>query len=351
MILFDSGWLGSALRIALVLALVFGLFVNLLIYGERKLSAFIQDRIGPNRVGPLGIFQTIADAVKFLFKEEVRPTDAHPILYSLGPCMAVFSAVLVLTIIPLGARRVEGVLLPLQIADLDVGLLFALAVSSLSVFGIIIGGWASRSKYPLFGTLRAAAQMISYEIPLGMVILSVFLLAGSARLADIVALQNRVWFVFLCPLGCFLFLVSMFAETNRLPFDLPEGESEIIGYHVEYSSMKFAMYFMAEYANMFTVSCLMVLLFFGGWEFLPFLGWDRVGQWLGVDLYAHPVGWILPSVWFLLKVALFLFGFIWVRWTLPRFRYDQLMRLGWKKLVPLSLLNLIVTIFVVWKVM
>ncbi|MFH1017308.1 MAG: NADH-quinone oxidoreductase subunit NuoH [Pseudomonadota bacterium] len=351
MILFDPGWLGSALRIVLVFTLVFGLFVNLLVYGERKVSAFMQDRIGPNRVGPFGVLQPIADAIKFLFKEEVRPAGAHPILYPLAPMIAVVPAVLVLAIIPLGARRIGGVLHPLQIADLDLGLLFALAISSLSVYGIIIGGWASNSKYPLLGTFRAAAQMISYEIPQGMVILSVFLLAGSARLADIVAVQNHVWFVFLCPLGFLLFFISMFAETNRLPFDLPEGDSEIIGYHTEYSSMKFASYFMAEYANMFTVSCLMALLFFGGWEFLPFFGWDRVGEWLGVDVYADPVLWLLPSVWFLLKVTLFLFVFIWVRWTLPRFRYDQLMRLGWKRLVPLSLLNLLLTVAVAWKAM
>jgi NADH-quinone oxidoreductase subunit H len=346
MILFEPGWLGAALRILISFGPIFGVFVYLMVWGERKISAFIQDRVGPNRVGPMGLLQGLADGVKFIFKEEVRPKEAHPVLFLLAPCVAVFPAVLAFAVVPFGARRIEGALMPLQVADLNVGILFALSISSLAVFGIIIGGWASGSKYPLLGTLRAAAQMISYEIPMGMAVMAILLLAGSARLSDIVAGQQQIWYILKAPLGFLLFLVAMFAETNRLPFDLPEGESEIIGYHAEYSSMKFAMFFMAEYANMFTVSCLTVLLFLGGWEFLPFFGWDQVSAKIGIDLYADPFLWIIPTIWFLAKVFAFVFLFIWVRWTLPRFRYDQLMGLSWKKLIPLSFLNLMIAILV-----
>lgn len=347
MILFDNSWIGAALRIIIAFGAVFGGFVYLMVYAERKVSAFIQDRIGPNRVGPFGLLQGLADAVKFAFKEDVMPSRAHRVLYLAAPCAAVFPAVLAFAAVPFGARRIAGVMVPLQVANLEVGILFTLSVASLGVFSIILGGWASNSKYPLLGSVRAAAQMISYEIPLGMSVMSVLVLAGSARLGDIVAMQQSTWFVFLCPIGFLLFVTSIFAETNRLPFDLPEGETEIIGYHLEYSGMKFAMFFMAEYANMVTVSCLAVLLFLGGWEFLPFFGWDHVGGWLGIDIYADPILWLAPTAWFALKVLAILFLFIWVRWTIPRFRYDQLMRLGWKRLIPLSFANLLVVVLMV----
>jgi NADH-quinone oxidoreductase subunit H len=344
MLLFEPNWLGAVLRIVLALLLVFGILVYVMIWAERRVSAFIQDRLGPNRVGPFGLLQGLADMLKFLFKEEVRPAGAHPFLFLLAPVLALFPAVFVLGVVPFGSRRIEGRLTPLVVADLEVGILFVLAVASLSVFSILLAGWASRSKYPLMGGLRAAAQLISYEVAMGLSVMTVLLLAGSARLADVVAAQQaNGWFFLLAPVACLVFVTSMFAETNRLPFDLPEGEAEIIGYHAEYSSMKFAMFFMAEYANMVTVSSLAVLLFFGGWEFLPYFGWDRLGEIWGFDFYGDPVLWVVPTLWFGLKVLSFLVFFIWVRWTLPRFRYDQLMRLGWKRLIPLSALSLVVT--------
>ncbi|HLG19225.1 MAG TPA: NADH-quinone oxidoreductase subunit NuoH [Bdellovibrionota bacterium] len=344
MILFDPGLIGSALRLVVSFGVVFGVFVYIMVWSERRVSAWMQDRVGPNRVGPFGLLQSMADGIKFIFKEEVRPAKAHRILYLLAPCLAVFPAVLAFAVVPFGARRIDGVIVPLQVADIDVGILFAVSVASLGVFSILLAGWASNSKYPLLGGLRAAAQFISYEIPLGLSIVSVLLLAGSARLGDIVAMQSDSWFIFLTPLGFLLFVASIFAETNRLPFDLAEGEAEIIGYHAEYSSMKFAMFFMSEYANMVTVSCLVVLLFLGGWELLPMFGWEKLGAAIGKDIYGDPILWILPTLWFIAKVTAFLFFFIWVRWTIPRFRYDQLMALGWKRLIPLGLVNLLVTV-------
>jgi NADH-quinone oxidoreductase subunit H len=347
MLLFEQNWIGAVLRILIAFGIQFGILVYVLVYAERKISAFIQDRIGPNRVGPLGLLQGLADAVKFLFKEEVRPANAHKLLYILAPGLAVFPAVFAFGAVPLGVRRINDALVPLAVANIDAGVLFVLSVASLGVFAILLAGWASNSKYPAMGGLRAAAQMISYEIPMGLSVLAVLLLAGSARLGDIVAAQQvHGWFFLLCPIGFLLFVVAMFAETNRLPFDLPEGESEIVGYHAEYSSMKFAMFFMAEYANMVTVSCLVVLMFLGGWELLPFFGWDQLSAQIGFSIYDHPIAWVLPSVWFGLKVLFFLFLFIWVRWTLPRFRYDQLMNLGWKRLIPIGVLNLLITIAV-----
>lgn len=346
MILFDQTWLGALIRVVLTIAVVFGGFVFILVWGERKISAFIQDRLGPNRIGPFGLFQGIADAIKFLFKEDYTPAGAHKLLFSAAPFAAVFPAIMALAIVPYGARRIDGILTALMIANLDVGVLFALSVSSLGVFSIILGGWASNSKYPFLGSLRAAAQMISYEIPLGMTILSVVVLAGTTKLPEIIGLQSHTWFIFLCPIGFLLFMVSMFAETNRLPFDMPEGESEIIGYHAEYSSFRFAMFFMAEYVNMVTVSALCTCLFLGGWEFLPFFGWEDVGRMIGQDIFADSTMWLIPTIWFALKLLTLLFVFIWVRWTLPRFRYDQLMNLGWKKLIPISLANFLLMAFI-----
>ncbi len=284
MILFQDDWIGAGLRVVIAFGVIFGVFVSFLTLAERKVSAFIQDRLGPNRVGPWGLLQPVADGIKFFFKEEVRPANAHKVLYNLAPFAAIFPAVLAFGVVPFGARKIGGVLTPLQIADLDVGILFLIAIGSLGIFAIILAGWAAGSKYPFFGAIRAGAQLISYEIPLGLSILAVLVLAGSARMSEIVAMQTDAWFILLCPFGFLLFMISMFAETNRLPFDLPEGESEIIGYHAEYSSMKFAMFFMAEYANMFTMSCVAVVLFLGGWEFLPLFGWEKAGALIGIDL-------------------------------------------------------------------
>ncbi|MCB0327539.1 MAG: NADH-quinone oxidoreductase subunit NuoH [Bdellovibrionales bacterium] len=345
---FESNWTGALLRIAVTTGFIFGVLVYFLVYAERKVSAFIQDRVGPNRVGPLGLLQGLADGIKFVFKEDLRPSGVSKFLYAFAPYAAVFPAILAFAAVPYGVREVNGVLVPLAIANIDVGVLFTISVSSLGVFSIILAGWASNSKYPILGGLRAAAQVISYEIPLGLSIMSVLLLAGSTDFSQIVATQREsAWFILLCPMGFLLFMISVFAETNRLPFDMPEGETEIIGFHSEYSSLKFAMFFMAEYANMVTVSCVGVLLFLGGWELLPFVSWQDLSGAVGIDILGHPILWFVTVLWFLVKLSFLLFLFIWVRWTLPRFRYDQLMRLGWKRLIPWSLFNLVVTMIVV----
>lgn len=344
---FSQDWLGGLIRIAVTTGIIFGVLVYMMVWAERKISAFIQDRIGPNRIGPMGLLQGLADGIKFIFKEDMIPENANPFFFALAPWVAVFPAILAFAAVPYGIREINGELVPMVIANIDIGILFVISVSSLGVFSIILGGWASNSKYPVLGGLRAAAQVISYEIPLGLSIMAVLLIAGTTNLTQIVLSQHGAWNILLCPLGFLIFLVSIFAETNRLPFDMPEGETEIIGFHAEYSSMKFAMFFMGEYANMVTVSCLTILLFLGGWEFLPFYSWQDVSNLIDIQIYSHPFLWILPTLWFMAKLAFFIFFFVWVRWTLPRFRYDQLMSLGWKRLIPLSLLNLIITILVV----
>ncbi len=332
----------SLVKIALVLFLVLTL-VAYLTLAERKISAFIQDRLGPNRVGPFGLLQPLADGLKFIFKEDIIPERAHKILYVMAPAFSFITAIIALAVIPIGggfSTSLFGLLkeptfIKFQIADINVGLLYVFAIGSLSVYGVVLGGWASNSKYSLLGGLRSAAQMISYELPLGLSILGVVLIVGSLKLGDIVQAQAKLWFVFPQILGFLVFLVSSFAETNRLPFDLPEAESEIVaGYHTEYSSMKFAMFFMAEYTHMIVASSLIVSLFLGGWYLLPYFGW------FGIDIVKY---WFLPPLVFIGKVFLILFLFIWVRWTLPRFRYDQIMNLGWKVLFPLAVINIIVT--------
>ncbi len=327
-------------KIALVLFVVLTA-VAYLTYAERRISAFIQDRYGPNRVGPLGLLQPLADGIKFIFKEDVIPERANKSMYVLAPAFALITALAALAVIPIG-RGVhtdvfgllnDPVFIKFQIADLNVGLLYVLAISSLSVYGVVLGGWSSNSKYSLIGGLRGAAQMISYELALGLSILGVIAVTGSLRLGDIIEAQEKMWFVIPSFIGFVVFVVSAFAETNRLPFDLAEAEPEIVaGYHTEYGSMKFAMFFMAEYTHMIVASCMIVSLFLGGWYPLPF------GGWFGVDIDTH---WYLPPMVFIGKVLFLLFLFIWVRWSLPRFRYDQVMGLGWKKLFPLAVVNLL----------
>jgi len=331
----------SLVKISLVFLVVLTL-VAYLSYAERRVSAFIQDRYGPNRVGPFGLLQPLADGVKFIFKEDIIPNKADRVLYIIAPAFALITALIALAVVPIGkgfytdifGLLQEPIFVKLQIADLNVGLLYILAISSLSVYGVVLGGWSSNSKYSFLGGLRGAAQMISYELAMGISILGVIAWTGSLRLEDIIEAQSQYWFCFPQILGCIVFVAAAFAETNRLPFDMPEAEPEIVaGYHTEYSSMKFAMFFMAEYTHMIVVSCLVVALFFGGWYPLPF------GGWFGIDIEKY---WYLPPLVFSGKVLAFLFFFIWVRFTLPRFRYDQVMNLGWKVLFPIAIANIII---------
>jgi NADH-quinone oxidoreductase subunit H len=319
-----------------VLFTVYMVSVAMLTLAERKISAWIQDRRGPNRTGPLGLLQPAADGVKNIMKEETYPDAADKVLFILAPALAFVPAMLTWAVIPFGAPlptpwgRID-----LVIADLPIGFLFTLAIASLGVYGMVLAGWASNSKYSLLGGLRSSAQMVSYEISMGLSAVAVLLLAGNVTIDAIIQQQaTQGWNVFLLSIACFVFIVSSFAETNRLPFDMPEAESELVaGYHAEYSSMKFSLFFIAEYANMVTASALIVSLFFGGWD-IPFTAWDNTTPWT-------PLKSFLTVGAFLTKVAFFLFLFMWVRWTLPRFRYDQLMSLGWKILLPLSLAYLV----------
>lgn len=305
---------------------------------ERKVSAWMQDRIGPNRVGPGGLLQPIADGVKFLFKEQVIPGQVDKVMYMLAPSITLVPAFLVLAVIPFGPpMEVLGRTVPMTIADLDVGILFVFAISSLAVYGVTLAGWSSRSKYPLLGGVRSSAQMISYEICLGLSVVGVFMLTSSLRLTDVVTYQaDGLWNMFTQPIGFLVFVVAAFAETNRLPFDLPEAETELVaGYHTEYSGMKFAMFFLGEYTAMFVFSCLVAVLFLGGWD-IPFVSeatMRSMGNW----------GALLGFGSLMLKALAFLFFYVWVRWTIPRFRFDQLMALGWKVLLPLGLLQILLT--------
>lgn len=318
--------------------------VMILTLGERRVAGFIQDRYGPNRVGPQGMLQPIADGVKFFFKEDVIPSKVEKMIYILAPTFVLGPALLTFAVIPFGETlSALGKQIQLQIADLNVGILYIFALLSLSVYGLVLGGWASNSKYPLMGGLRSSAQMVSYEISMGLAIIGVILISGSLRLSQVVAEQNRLlfgflphWNIFLQPLGFIIFVVAAFAESNRLPFDLPEAEPELVGgYHTEYSSMKFASFMMGEYVALITSSALMATLYLGGWDF-PYVDEGSLG-----------IGGVLLSLLaFSAKTGFFLFFYLWIRWTLPRFRYDQLMRLGWKILFPLALLNILITGFV-----
>jgi len=327
-----------AAQIALTL-FVFVMLLNsaaVMVYVERKVAAVLQQRMGPYLVGPKGLLQPLADIVKLLFKEELRPAGADVLLFGLAPVLSATAAFAAFAVVPFGAATTFfGILdepMPLQVADVNVAVLVIFAISSMSVYGIVLAGWSSNSKYSLLGGLRSSAQMISYELSYGLALAGVILVANSLSLGAIVDQQSGTyagviprWFVVVQPVGFLIYMIAGIAETNRAPFDFPEAEQELVaGYHTEYSSMKFAMFFLAEYINMVTVSAVATDLYLGGWHgpFLP-----------------ESLGWI----WFLVKVAAILFFYVWMRWTLPRYRYDQLMTFGWKLLLPAAVVNLLVT--------
>jgi NADH-quinone oxidoreductase subunit H len=313
-----------------------------MVWMERKVCAYIQDREGPNRVGPAGLLQPFADVIKLVFKEDLRPTTADTLIFAIAPIISTATAFAAFSVVPFGSEiTLFGLLdepIRLQVTDVNVAVLVIFAVTSMGIYGIVLAGWSSNSKYSLLGGLRSAAQMISYELSYGLALAAVVLLAGSLSLREIVVNQSGYWwyvipkwYIFLQPLGFLIYMTAGVAETNRAPFDFPEAEQELVaGYHTEYSSMSFALFFMAEYINMVTVSAVATSLYLGGWlgPFLP--------EWLG---------WI----WFVIKVLLILFFYVWMRWTLPRLRYDQLMEFGWKWLLPAAVLNLIATAaLVIW---
>jgi len=303
---------------------------------ERKLAAYIQDRIGPDRAGPKGLLQPIADGVKSFFKEEIFPNTADKTLFILGPCIFMCTALMTYAVIPWGRDLViNGRNFQLQVADLNIGVLYSFGVVSLGVYGVMIGGWASNNKYSLLGAIRASSQMISYELAMGLSIIPLIMMTGSLSLRDISeAQQGFHWNIIYQPVAFIIFFTCALAECNRTPFDLPESESELIGgYHTEYSSMKLAMFLFGEYVNIFVSSALIVTLFFGGYNF-PYM--DSLG--LSQNMVA-----MLSVLAFFIKIFFFIFVFIWIRWTLPRFRFDQLMRLGWQIFIPLAIINILVT--------
>jgi NADH-quinone oxidoreductase subunit H len=305
----------------------------IVVYAERRVAAFIQNRVGPNRVGPFGLLQPFADVIKLIMKEDVTPTQGNKMLHTLAPLVPVITALLTVAVIPFG----DG----LVVSNLNVGLLYLLAVASLSVYGVTIAGWASNSKFSLLGGLRSAAQMVSYELPMGMAVASVAILASSLSVVEVVNAQEMWWFIFLNPIGAVIFIVAAFAEANRTPFDLVEAEQELVGgFHTEYSSMKFGMFFLAEYMHVVIASMLISTLFFGGYH-LPF-----AAAWL--PEMSPLLKGILDIHVFLAKTAFWIFVFIWVRWTIPRFKFDQLMNLGWSRLLPLSILNFMVIAIVLY---
>ena len=315
-------------------------------YAERKVAAFMQDRRGPNRAGPFGILQPLADGLKLFAKEEIIPTSSNRVLFIAGPGLAMMTAMMTSAVIPWGGTiEIFGRSVSLQIADINIGILYIFAVVSLGVYGIMIGGWASNNKFSLLASIRGASQMISYELAMGISLIALLMLTGSLRLSVIVEQQMAGgwggflgWNIFYQPLGFLIFMICAFAECNRTPFDLPEAENELnFGYHQEYSSMKLGFYLFAEYINMFISSAVMATLYFGGYD-VPFVNEAE----LSTNLAA-----ILGVISFLVKISFFIFLFMWVRWTIPRFRYDQLMRLGWKTLIPLALFNMLLTAVIV----
>jgi NADH-quinone oxidoreductase subunit H len=329
----------------ILVAVVFGITLLIAMYStyfERKVAAFIQDRVGPDRAGPFGILQPLADGIKFFMKEEIIPNVSNKFLFILGPCIAMITALMAGVVIPWGGTLViNGVEYSLQIADINIGILYIFAVVSIGVYGIMIGGWASNNKFSLLGAIRASAQMISYELAMGLSIIALIMVTGTLSLKEIALMQGggigsdwNLWNVVYQPVGFMIFIICAFAECNRMPFDLPETETELVGgYHTEYSSMKLGFYLFAEYINMFTSSAVMATLFFGGYNF-PFMNDLGLGQ--------NAVT-IIGTIALFIKIFFFIFFFMWIRWTLPRFRYDQLMNLGWKILIPLAILNLALT--------
>ncbi len=344
----------SVVKVAIVIGAV-QTFAAYAVLAERKISAWIQDRVGPNRVappfvkyipvlGPLltrwGIFQPLADGLKFILKEDFTPANVRKAYFWLAPAISIIPATIVVAVIPFGSYLGHQ---KMVIADLNVGILYTFGIVSLGVYGIVLAGYAANSKYPFLGGIRSSAQMISYEISMGMSVIPVFLIASTLNLSQVVNWQaQHGWLVIYAPLSFIIFLIAGFAETNRLPFDLPEAETELVGgYHTEYSSMKFALFFLAEYSNMVAASGMMVTLFFGGWS-LPFWGLDQPAHTLGIG--------IAQIVVFIVKMAVLMTLFIWVRWMFPRFRYDQLMDLGWRRMVPFALANILITAIVLWAV-
>lgn len=331
--------LSKIILIVVLFAITLGIAAYLTLI-ERKVAAWLQDRVGPDRAGPWGLLQPLADAGKMFFKEDFIPTNADKWLFILGPGIAMFTSLLTGSVIPWGPDlEIGGVKIPLQVADVNIGILFIMGMLSVGVYGIMIGGWASNNKYSLFGAIRASSQMISYELAMGISVITIVMMTGSLSLRDIVDQQHGfwengwfTWNVFKQPLCFIVFLTTALAECNRAPFDLPECESELIGgYHTEYGSMKLGFYLFAEYVSMFISSAVISALFFGGYNF-P-----------GMDSFSGNTLAILGTLVFFAKTFFFIFVFMWIRWTLPRFRYDQLMHLGWKKLIPISLVNLLVT--------
>ena len=344
----------TGIKVTILFAVLF-LMIAFVTWMERRVAAWIQNRIGPNRVGPFGLLQPIADGLKNFVKEELLPGQADRTLFILAPAMAFVPSLLLFAVIPwasplplafdfalpLVGRFVHAGEVPMMVADLPIGFLFILAMSSLSVYGIVFAGWSSGNKYSFLGGLRSSAQMVSYEIALGMSLIALLLVAGNVRLTAIVALQQEwTWLILPLTLGFLLFAISALAENNRLPFDLPEAEGELVGgYHTEYSSMRFAMFFLAEYGALITMSALMATFFFGGWD-IPFTTWD--------DAEPTVLKTLLTLGAFLAKTFFFIFCYIWIRWTLPRFRFDQLMALGWKVMLPVALAYIMIVATAVW---
>jgi NADH-quinone oxidoreductase subunit H len=332
--------ISSLIKIVCVIAVVMPMIAYSVV-AERRISAFIQDRVGPNRVGPFGLLQPLADGLKFILKEDFTPAYVRKAYFWLAPAITMVPAFLTLAVIPFGSNLGDpnNPNTKAVIADLNVGILYSFGIVSLGVYGIVLAGYASNSKYPFLGGIRSSAQMISYEIAMGMSVIPLFMIVGDLNLSKVIDYQRQHgWLILYAPFSFIIFLISAFAETNRLPFDLPESETELVaGYHTEYSSMKFALFFLGEYANMIAASAMMVVLFFGGWT-LP-----------GVTTPASTLGAGLMHIGiFIGKLLFFMVLFIWVRWMLPRFRYDQLMNLGWRKFVPFALLNILIYAVVLW---
>jgi NADH-quinone oxidoreductase subunit H len=330
-------------KFSLIVVVILGLLGIALYttFAERKVAAIIQDRKGPNRAGPLGLLQPLADGVKLFMKEEIIPLTANKWLFILGPCLAMLTAMMTSAVIPWSsAIDFFGRKIQLQIADINIGMLYVFGVVSMGVYGIMIGGWASNNKFSLLAAIRGASQIISYELAMGLTLIALLMLTGSLSLKTIVEqqMQSGIWNIVYQPVGFVIFLICAFAECNRTPFDLPEAENELnFGYHQEYSSLKLGFYLFSEYINMFISGAIMSTLFFGGYD-IPFLNEAKLAETIGGNIVA-----LMGIVALLLKVVFFLFLFMWVRWTIPRFRYDQLMDLGWKKLIPLALVNMLIT--------